>query len=635
MNHNHKAIDKIQQITFVQASPQLLRLLYLSWSLSRRRTIAMLLGNVFESLLPAYDLSLRADLIEIINDAVRRKTFQGRRVARLLLLQLLSLILRNVVNILTTSNQQIINLRVSRILKRQLLDVHLKLDVVALETPEVQRILGEAEAMTNPGYVSVLISTVFNMTNSVTDIVARIAATSRNINIEAIPYFLAYSVVPLANIVYGRKRFSYESDIEPHILRKQDLSSIAFDTKSRREVSLLNLQDYLATEYTKVENIVEDIQKSKTADNRIAMRSLNIFTSFMNSAIYALLAYRSRDSNITLADLHLIENTTSGLITAGDRAIATQSMTTQNLARLIDYYSALKLKPALQEPSPPVLLQESCMTIEFKNVSFRYSDDQPFVLNDVSFKIKSGSLVALVGYNGSGKSTIISLLARVYDVTEGEVLINDINIKEYSRANLAEHMAFTLQDFARWPLTGRENVAVGRIDLLHSTDKIEGAARAAGAYDTLDSGNLWDKRLSKLTSEMQAAQAAARVESSRFRRHRPTAASTAGAELSGGQWQKVALSRSFLREGGLLVLDEPSANLDPQAEHDLFSNLVRTRSGRTTLFITHRLGLVKASDLIIFLDKGCVVELGTPEALMSLEGGRYRKLVEIQAAGYK
>lgn len=406
-------------------------------------------------------------------------------------------------------------------------------------------------------------------------------------------------------------------------------------------------------EYSAVDEALQLAEMKRAADNGISMRLLTILSSFSSSLVLTLLAYQSARSNISLADLHLIESTTSELIYAGDRTIAIQQASSSIFSRLVDYYRALELGPALPIPlvPAPYTPQSNGMEIEFRNVSFRYSPEKSLVLDNVSFKIAAGSIAALVGYNGSGKSTLISLLARVYDPTSGAIFIDDIDIKDYDPKELSKYIAFTPQDFARWPLTGYENVAVGNITDINDENKVKMAARATGAYDTLDGTDmrstedsidrkdekLWSHRLSRLTREMQAAQAEINGSSDAGtygRRPRQKTSRDTATELSGGQWQKVALARSFLRGGKLLILDEPSANLDPQAEYDLFSNLVADRDGRTTLFITHRLGLVQAADTILFLEKGKLIEVGSPETLMQLEHGKYRHLVEIQAEGF-
>lgn len=223
----------IKHMTLVEASPQIWRLFKLSWRLARARTIVMLVGNIVKSLLPAYDLSVRAELIDVTNAILRgQKSFEVRKIVRLLVLQLLSLLLKNIVEVVTNNNQIIINLRLVRVLRRRLLEAHLKLDSVALNRPDTQALLKGAVAMTEQNYLTSLIRTVFSLSNSALDITARVLTTSRTINLPALPYFLMYSVVPLLRITYSRLyRVVKSHDTATEELRKADLAMIAFDTK--------------------------------------------------------------------------------------------------------------------------------------------------------------------------------------------------------------------------------------------------------------------------------------------------------------------------------------------------------------------------------------------------------------------
>ncbi|ORY75767.1 P-loop containing nucleoside triphosphate hydrolase protein [Protomyces lactucae-debilis] len=252
------------------------------------------------------------------------------------------------------------------------------------------------------------------------------------------------------------------------------------------------------------------------------------------------------------------------------------------------------------------------MRIEFQDVMFGYPGQEP-VLNGIGFVVEAGEMACIVGFNGAGKSTIISLIARVFDPQSGSILIDGKDLRLYDPVSLHAHMAFTFQDFLRYPLTGRENVAIGQIDMLEDDRRVRAAAHTTGADQVLNAKassdsdrTLWDSKLSQREPH----------------------------DLSGGQWQKVALSRSFMRDSNLLVLDEPSANLDPQAEYDLFYKLQQSRAHRTTLFVTHRLGVVRSADKIILVEEGKVQEMGSHDVLIAKEGGRYRHLYELQSEGF-
>lgn len=232
--HMPTPIDSLLHVSFLEALPQLMKLLQLLWLLVPVRTVIMLLGNFTKSLLPAVDLKIRAELIDIINNTIRHdRDFQGQEIGRLLVLQLLSLVLRNLLSVALANNQQYVNAKLTAVLKRKLMETHLKLDTAALEVPENQRLLTDAVYMSNPGYLGNLVTITFNLTNSIIDITARIAATSQTISWDALPYFMLYSFVPLLRISYTRFNPSNwtEQPNQADMLRRDDLASIAFDTK--------------------------------------------------------------------------------------------------------------------------------------------------------------------------------------------------------------------------------------------------------------------------------------------------------------------------------------------------------------------------------------------------------------------
>lgn len=221
-------------VSFVEAIPQLKNLLSLLWKLAPYRTIIMLCGNVTKSLLPAIDLRVRAELIDIINKIIRKdREYQGTTIARLLVIQLFSLILKNFLENALSKNQTHVNTQLTLVLKRRLLDAHLRLDSAALLLPENQQILGDALAMSNPNYLGSLVHVCFNLINSLTDISARMITTTQTISFIALPYFMLYSIVPLMKVAHFRLRTSNKvlEATDTDIIRKADISSIAFDAK--------------------------------------------------------------------------------------------------------------------------------------------------------------------------------------------------------------------------------------------------------------------------------------------------------------------------------------------------------------------------------------------------------------------
>jgi ATP-binding cassette subfamily B protein len=246
--------------------------------------------------------------------------------------------------------------------------------------------------------------------------------------------------------------------------------------------------------------------------------------------------------------------------------------------------------------------------IEFENVTFRYEGSDRDVLKNVSFTIEPGETMAIVGRNGAGKTTLIKLISRLYDPVEGRVVIDGHDVRDYDPEELRKQLGVLYQDYATYQTTAHENIGLGRVEEIENLEAIEAAANQGGASEII--GKLpdgYETMLGKWFDE--------------------------GYNLSGGEWQKVALSRAFMRDARILVLDEPTAALDAQAEFDLFQRLRSLTRGRTAIFISHRFSTVRVADRILVLENGELVEQGSHAELMRQEG-RYARLFTLQAAAY-
>jgi ATP-binding cassette subfamily B protein len=283
--------------------------------------------------------------------------------------------------------------------------------------------------------------------------------------------------------------------------------------------------------------------------------------------------------------------------------------------RLFEHYRVVVETPD-DLPSPPRArdLPPLRIGIELRDVWFRYHDRAPWALAGVSLTVPAGSSLAVVGLNGAGKSTLMKLLCRLYDPQRGQVLWDGVDLRDLDPAQLRARVSAVFQDFMSYELTARENIAVGDLSAAQDHARIETAARWAGAdafLCALPEG--YDTFLSRMFAADHAA---------------------AGTVLSGGQWQRVAIARAALRQDACLVLlDEPSSGLDPEAEHEILARFADHRAGRTSVLISHRLGGVRDADSIVVLDGGKVAERGDHVSLMAA-GGRYAELFRLQAGAY-
>jgi len=260
-------------------------------------------------------------------------------------------------------------------------------------------------------------------------------------------------------------------------------------------------------------------------------------------------------------------------------------------------------------PDPPKPQSGIGHTIELKNVSFRYPGTDKDVLKNLNFTFKAGDTAVLVGLNGAGKTTLIKLITRLYDPTEGQILLDGRDIREYDLSALYRLYGIIFQDFGKYAENVRNNIMFGQVDVPADEDKIHAAAIASGADDYIKDLPLgYDTPLTRFFEE-------------------------SGIELSIGQWQKLSIARAFYSEADILILDEPTASLDPMAEQEIYNQFDRLRQDKTSVFVSHRLSSATTADVIVVLEHGEIVESGTHEELMKL-GGKYHKLVSTQAKRY-
>ncbi len=276
-----------------------------------------------------------------------------------------------------------------------------------------------------------------------------------------------------------------------------------------------------------------------------------------------------------------------------------------------DLYKFYDTQPVLPQPNKPFALNRSVIpVIEFKNVSFKYPESKKFVLKNISFTLNPADKIALVGENGAGKTTLIKLLLRFYDVDEGEILINDVNIKQLDLRSYYDHICVLFQNFSSYPYSVRDNIALGRVEKFKDNSLVKKAAKKADADKFINDYPLRYDQILEIGFED-------------------------GIEPSGGQWQRIALARALFRDAGILILDEPTAAVDAKAEYAIFKTLDEHSADKTTIIISHRFSTVRKAHKILVIEEGRIIERGTHSELLKIRGGHYKEMFEKQAEGYR
>ncbi|MGA3132168.1 MAG: ABC transporter ATP-binding protein [Terracidiphilus sp.] len=429
------------------------------------------------------------------------------------------------------------------------------------------------------------------------------------------PFLLLLLVVGIVPAFLGESHFAFltyaKNFRQTPIRRQMDyLRQVGGSKEAAKEAKLFNLNGFLSQRF---EALSQKIYEENVALNRRRLFWGGLLSILGQLGYYCAYAYsilRTIQGHYSVGDLTLITAAIMQAMSNIQQAFSTASGVADQALFLTDLLAFFAMEPAVTSktdgPHAPRPIQRG---FEFQNVSFVYPGTERRVLDSFSFALRPGERVALIGENGQGKTTIVKLITRLYDPTEGRILLDGVDLREYDLDDLHAEIGVIFQDFMRYEMTARENIEVGRIDVEHTAREIEYAAEkslASGVVARLPAG--YNQMLGR-----------------RFEN---------GVDLSGGEWQKMALARAYLRDAQLLILDEPTAALDARSEFEVFERFAELTSGKMALLISHRFSTVRMADRIVVLEAGRLVEEGNHHQLLAL-GGRYASMFEMQAASYR
>lgn len=425
-------------------------------------------------------------------------------------------------------------------------------------------------------------------------------------------FLLVISIMPtlLNELKFSSSNYKLTSRMAPERRQLDYMRVIGASDVTAKEVKLFGLADFISRTFSTTANKYYQSIKKLTIKRSVWGAIFNIIGVIAYYGAFVFIVLKAVVSLVTIGELTFLAGSFNKLRNQLQVMFTRFSNITESALYLHDYFEFIDMEfndqsDFLQLPVPA----EIVTGIKFQNVTFSYPNGHIPVFNGLSFDLRKGEKLALVGENGSGKTTLIKLLLRLYEPTSGCILLDGVDIRHYEKEEYQKLFGAIFQDFVKYYLTTRINIAVGNIENVGNDQKIEEAAELSLADEVVkDLLNGYDQELGK-----------------RFKK---------GAELSGGQWQKIALARAYMSEAPIIILDEPTSALDARAEYEVFQRFIGLTKGRTSIIISHRFSTVRMADRILVLNNGEVLELGTHEELME-NGNLYSELFELQAEGYQ
>jgi len=592
------------------------RVLRLVWSTSVLLTTLLGLLNLAQGFIPALSVSITALVIDSVVRAIKIHSISPiwLPIGLQLVIALLSSLLNNVSNIV----QQLLQEQVSNRVQLEILKKANTLDLAFFENPEFYDKMRQATNQSTYQPVS-MISQTFGFGQTIVTLASLIFLLVHLAWWLAIVALLVPIPAFFSSTRYGWRGYQLMRRQSPERRLMAYFVTLMTTDTYNKEVKLFNLGEFFIGKFW---DLATTLYKQ---DRKLLLRRYNInflwtsLTVIANTAIYLYVALQAVAGRITLGGLTLYTQTAVQVGQNFQSLLNGISNTYENTLYVNTLFDFLEYQPAIVSPPEPkpvdVPVDIDGLEIEFRDVSFTYPGKDPetqAALKHVSFTIHTGEAIALVGRNGAGKTTLVKLLTRLYDPDEGEIFIGGRNIKEYDLKDLREQVGVIFQDYVNYYMTAQENIGVGRVAHIEQRDLVMSAASKSGASAVIEKlPNGYDTMLGRWFKDLKES-----------------------TQLSGGEWQKIALARAFMRDARILVLDEPTSALDAQAEYEVFTKFRELTRGKTAVFISHRFSTVRLADRIFVIENGSIIESGSHEELIALDG-RYAELFNLQAEAYR
>ena len=593
-----------EQLAALRNIPPFLRLI---WSASARLTLINVILRVLQAALPTailYVGKLIIDEVILLLDGEGDVDFLWKMVALEFILALLSDLLSRAITLVDGLLTDLISHRTSVDIMRHAAT----LDLYQFEDADFYDKMERARRQTSGR--STLMSQLLAQFQSI--ITIAVLAVSVVAFSPWLILLLIVAVIPsfIQENYFNQRKYSLTRSWTPERRELDYLRYLGASDITAKEVKIFGLADFITNRFDELS------MKYYRANRDLAVTRAGwgAFFSAVGSltyyGAYVLIILQAINGQITVGTLTFLAGAFRRMQQGLRIILSRVAFIGENALYLQDLFDFFRIEPEIRDrqgalPFPDTIRQGW----RFDNVSFKYPGAEKYAIRELSFDLPVGTKLALVGENGAGKTTLVKLLARLYEPTEGRILLDGRDLREYRLAELRDSVGVIFQDFFRYQLTAGENIAVGRIDRLGEQDRIEDSAVKSLADEVVR--GLPDGYAQLLGRRFAGAM-----------------------DLSGGQWQKVALARAYMRNADLLILDEPTSALDARAEFEVFERFTDLIAGKSAVIISHRFSTVRMADTILFLEYGRRVEMGSHEKLME-QAGRYAELFNLQARGYQ
>ncbi len=526
----------------------------------------------------------------------------------LLLLELGLAVLSDVLGRIIAYADALLSERYTNATSIRLMEHAAKLDLEDFEDPELQDKLDRARRQTM-GRMN-LLSMLFGQAQDMVTVIS----FAIGLMVYA-PWLILLLAVALIPAFVGESHFNalnYSLNFQWTAERRQleYIRQMGASLETAKEVKIFNLNRFFIERFRTMSAKFYDANRALARRRAFWGSLLAALGTLGYYVAYGYIAWRTVSGDFTIGDLTFLAGSFRRLRQMLESLLSGLSQVAGQALYLDDLYSFFEIEPEIaSKPDAVAVPKPIAQGFVFEDVGFRYPEADNWALRGLSFELRAGEVLALVGENGAGKTTLVKLLARLYEPDEGRILLDGRDLRDYDLDDLRANIGVIFQDFVRYHLSAGENIGVGNINDLGNHERIEWAAQRAMADTMIESLPLgYEQMIGR-----------------RFK---------TGVDLSGGQWQKIAIARAYMRDAQVMILDEPTAALDARSEFEVFQRFKDLSDDRTAVLISHRFSSVRMADRILVLAGGRVEASGTHDALMA-QGGRYAELFELQAAGYR